>query len=285
MEEAIRNGIPQDGIEDLIRRMIGKCKYVSAGQYLRYCPECAREDIEKYGETYWHRLPQLPGVKFCPKHNCSIKNSSVSFERMRVRIYPASYALCNMDNRMERPESQYEKEYFSIAQETAWLLEHGRKFGGHQPISSKYRGFMKEQNYADFHGTVINRDALRHDFMERYEEAFIAELLPYRGDPLYWLRYLQESIGFNLRPLHHILLMRFFAGTVENFFHTEVKEELPYGRGPWPCANKLCSHYQKDTAVQTEISKMGDEVWRGLNARIAGCVTAGQIRGRVLRNT
>lgn len=41
----------------------------------------------------------------------------------------------------------------------------------------------------------------------------------------------------------------------------EVKEELPYGRGPWPCVNKLCSHYQKETAVQTEISKMGNEVW------------------------
>jgi len=42
--------------------------------------------------------------------------------------------------------------------------------------------------------------------MEKYDEAFITELLPYDGDPLYWLRYLQESIGFNLRPLHHILL-------------------------------------------------------------------------------
>nr|WP_300850421.1 TnsD family Tn7-like transposition protein [uncultured Acetatifactor sp.] len=261
MEEVIRDGIPQDGIEDLIRRMIGKCKYTFTEQYLRYCPECAREDIEKYGETYWHRLPQMPGVKFCPKHRCGIKNSSVSFERMRVRIYPASYVLRDMDYRTECLESQYGEEYFSIAQETAWLLEYGRKFGGHKPISSKYRGFMKEQNYADFHGTSINRDSLRNDFVGKYGEAFIAELLPYEGDPLYWLRYLQESIGFNLRPLHHILLMRFFAGTVENFFHMEVKEELPYGNGLWPCANKLCSHYRKDAAVQTEIRKMGNEIW------------------------
>ena len=261
MEETIQDGIPRDGIEDLIRRMIGKCKYTFTGQYLRYCPECAREDIEKYGETYWHRLPQMPGVKFCPKHRCGIKNSSVSFESMRVRIYPASYVLRNMDGRMGCLESQYVEEYFSIAQETAWLLEHGRKFGGHKPISSKYRGFMKKQNYADFHGTSIDRDALRKDFVEKYGEAFIAELLPYDGDPLYWLRYLQESIGFNLRPLHHILLMRFFAGTVENFLNIEVKEELPYGSGPWPCANKLCSHYRKDAAVQTGIRKMGNEVW------------------------
>ena len=120
---------------------------------------------------------------------------------------------------------------------------------------------MRKQKYADFHGTSIDRDALRHDFVGKYGEAFIADLLPYEGDPLYWLRYLQESIGFNLRPLHHILLMRFFAGTVENFFNMEVEEELPYGSGPWPCANKLCSHYRKDAAVRTRIRKMGDEVW------------------------
>ncbi len=263
MEEAIQDGIPESGIEDLTRRMIGKCKYISAGQYLRYCPECTKEDIKKYGETYWHRLPQLPGVKICPKHGCGIKNSSAPFEGMRVRIYPASYILRNMEGRAECQELQYKymEEYLSIAQETAWLLEYGRKFGGHQPISGKYRELMKARNYADFHGTTINRDDLRRDFMEKYDEAFITELLPCDGDPLYWLRYLQESIGFNLRPLHHILLMRFFAGTVENFFNIEVKAELPYGSGPWPCVNKLCSHYQKDGAMQVEICKKQDEIW------------------------
>lgn len=74
-------------------------------------------------------------------------------------------------------------------------------------------------------------------------------VLPYDGDSLYWLRYLRESIGFNLCPLHHILLMRFFAGTVENFFNIEVKAELPYGSDPWSCANKLCGYYRKDGAI------------------------------------
>ena len=53
----------------------------------------------------------------------------------------------------------------------------------------------------------------------------------------------------------YILLMQFFAGTVENFFNIEVKAELPYGSSHWPCANKLCSHYRKDGAIQVEICK------------------------------
>lgn len=261
MENVIQGGIAEGGIDSLIRRMISKSKYVSTGQYLRYCPECAREDMRKYGEVYWHRLPQLPGVRVCPKHGCGIKNSNAPFEEMRVRIYPASYVLRNMDDNTENQNLQYNEEYLSIAKETEWLLENGRQFGGHQPISSKYRELMREQNYTDFHGTASNREALRYDFVKKYGEAFIAELLPYDGDPLYWLRYLQESIGFNLRPIHHIMLMRFFAGSVDNFINMEVKTELPYGNAPWPCANKLCSHYRKDRARQVKICKKRDEVW------------------------
>ena len=102
-----------------------------------------------------------------------------------------------------------QKEYLSIAKETEWLLENGMRFGGHQPISSKYRELMKKQNYTDFHGVAVGREALRHDFVKKYEGAFFVELLPYEGNFLSWLRYLQESIGFNLRLIHHILLMRF----------------------------------------------------------------------------
>lgn len=194
MENVIRDGIPKEGIDSLVRKMISKSRYVSVGQYLRYCHECVREEIRKYGETYWHRQPQLSGVRTCPKHGCLIKNSSAPFEKMRVRIYPASYVLRNMDDDTESQDLQYKEEYLSLAKETEWLLENGRRFGGHQSISNKYREFMREQNYADFRGTAVNREALRHDFIEKYGETFIAELLPYDGDPLYWLRYLQEAL-------------------------------------------------------------------------------------------
>ncbi len=126
MENVIRDGIPERGIASLVHKMISKSKYVFAGQYLRYCPECAKEDIRKYGEAYWHRLPQLPGVRFCPKHGCHIKNSSAPFDEMWVRIYPASYVLRNMDDDAEGQSLLYKEEYLSIAKETEWLLENGR---------------------------------------------------------------------------------------------------------------------------------------------------------------
>lgn len=48
-------------------------------RYLCYCPQCAKEDRERYGETYWHRVHQIPEMTVCPKH--------------RVRLLPIQAAI------------------------------------------------------------------------------------------------------------------------------------------------------------------------------------------------
>lgn len=45
--------------------------------YLRFCPQCFKEDIETYGEAYWHRLHQVPCVIVCPTHRILLHNSTV----------------------------------------------------------------------------------------------------------------------------------------------------------------------------------------------------------------
>ncbi|MBE6665168.1 MAG: hypothetical protein E7603_02960 [Ruminococcaceae bacterium] len=46
-------------------------------KYLRYCPECAHEDREKHGETYWHRAHQIPRIRICPRHQCFLECSDI----------------------------------------------------------------------------------------------------------------------------------------------------------------------------------------------------------------
>ena len=38
----------------------------------RYCPQCAEEDRAIYGEAYWHIEHQIPFLKICPNHKCSL---------------------------------------------------------------------------------------------------------------------------------------------------------------------------------------------------------------------
>lgn len=46
-------------------------------KYLKYCPICAKEDRDIYGETYWHRKHQIRNVSICPIHQCKLKDSDV----------------------------------------------------------------------------------------------------------------------------------------------------------------------------------------------------------------
>lgn len=38
-------------------------------RFRRYCPVCVREDRKRWGESYWHRAHNLPGVMLCLGHD------------------------------------------------------------------------------------------------------------------------------------------------------------------------------------------------------------------------
>ena len=58
-------------------------------RHLRYCKQCAMEDRELYGETYWHRSHQIIGLDICPKHKSYLINSIVI---LSSKTSPSLYA-------------------------------------------------------------------------------------------------------------------------------------------------------------------------------------------------
>lgn len=63
----------------------------SERRIMRYCPQCFAEDIQQYGEPYWHRLHQLPDIHICLKHHCWLADTDVDYSGMRHSlIYPAT---------------------------------------------------------------------------------------------------------------------------------------------------------------------------------------------------
>lgn len=62
---------------------------------MRYCPLCAAIDRKKYGETYWHRKHQLPGVEICLEHRCRLEDSSVGItvESQRFKLIHAELVI------------------------------------------------------------------------------------------------------------------------------------------------------------------------------------------------
>ena len=64
--------------DERYHNLLYQCKSKQVIRHLRYCPLCAAEDREQYGETYWHRSHQLQGVDVCPLHKCFLQDSSIS---------------------------------------------------------------------------------------------------------------------------------------------------------------------------------------------------------------
>lgn len=53
-------------------------KNVSHGvTHLRVCRACIAEDVQQYGESYWHRQHLLPGVLVCLRHGEPLFETSI----------------------------------------------------------------------------------------------------------------------------------------------------------------------------------------------------------------
>ena len=46
-------------------------------KYLKFCPGCFVAEVEQYGESYWHRSHQIPGMTICKQHRILLFNSHV----------------------------------------------------------------------------------------------------------------------------------------------------------------------------------------------------------------
>lgn len=73
-------------------------------QYLRFCPDCAKRDRRYYGETWWRRQHQLPGVLVCPIDGIPLCRSRISSKYAKKRRAFISAETILTDNAFESIE-------------------------------------------------------------------------------------------------------------------------------------------------------------------------------------
>ena len=59
-------------------------------EYFRYCPECMKDQRSKFGEYYWRRIHQLPGLGFCKRHSCLLECSTIHFHLKEKHLFIAA---------------------------------------------------------------------------------------------------------------------------------------------------------------------------------------------------
>lgn len=90
-EDTVRNWVMegQAGSVDVFLNQFGA--RIPMVKHLRFCPECCAEELERYGEGYWHREHQTPGVLFCRRHHHPLAETAVPYLiRDRNGAIPAS---------------------------------------------------------------------------------------------------------------------------------------------------------------------------------------------------
>jgi len=208
---------------------------------LKYCPACVSEDIETYGETYWHRTHQLPGVLSCVHHGTMLINSTASYRPKIAYDYADATETIEM-HAVEATDSL-----------SALGLERCTKLAAHCNTFLNTKVLVQSSTVNDykqmainsgfvFGGKNISNAKLERAFLSFYGEDLL-ESLGASIDPSNrgnWLRkfFRESSSGFH--PIQHALVTVFLQSTpkIEPL-------SMQFGNGPWKCPNPYANHNEE----------------------------------------
>lgn len=132
-------------------------------KYLRYCPQCVKEDREKYGETYWHRKHQIYGVDVCSVHGCRLEESTI---RNDTKTSPE---LITAESAVEEKEVRYGAEEEAIfARYIMELLDREILWENEVGVGTFLSAKLSESKYTSIRGKQRKLTLLFYDFKIKF---------------------------------------------------------------------------------------------------------------------
>ncbi len=215
---------------------------VSKQNLLKFCPDCAREDYQKFGESYFHREHHLDGIILCPHHGTFIEeyqksDSRVEYTRLRNdRIENSKGTAC---------ESNYSILLRRISRQALYLLENKVDF---KDLKNSYEYFYNTKNLITI-GCSIRQRELAKMFLKSYPTEFLENIgikLDLSKDYC-WLYKIGRDPASCYNPLKHILLILLFANSIQEFIREGRKGiEKVFKEVPYPCLNPVCDNYKRN---------------------------------------
>ena len=127
-------------------------------RHLAYCPSCRSEDLIDYGETYWRRSHQIPGVLLCDRHQCLLTKSSASVCFGDVQFHLAGGTT---DRALALPstfQNQQPSLLTAIAQRSRQFLHEMENDWSGDDRSTRYRRRLVQLGLEGRPGTVSYRN-------------------------------------------------------------------------------------------------------------------------------
>lgn len=221
--------------------LIQKPRRGAATRYLKYCPLCAEQDRQNYGEAYWHREHQMLDIAICPIHDCYLIDSVLIGANGVAKLKPAD---------IEIPLS--DKPIYSNSDVEVRLAKYmSEVFHGELDLRSPVcfgqflRSYIEEPKYISTCGKIRNMEQLTKDFTHFYKSAscsWITESwqlgqILYNQKPNFYA-ICQVSMFLNI-PASDLILMRVPEKSKKELFDETVYKLYEQGLTPDEIAKEL----------------------------------------------
>lgn len=257
--------IPEDRVMKIIQNMInsdGSTIHTQIGvngssidnnRTLKHCPECIKEDINSFGETYWHRIHQLPGVFICPTHQIPlVELRKKLYEYNQNQFLLVSEVLFDNSSTFNCSKQTYEI-LLSFAKEAEWLLNNRITMADYAFYKNQYIVLLKNDKIASPSGRVDQKR-----WFKKFTQFYNYESLKLLESEVYenrtnWIESIVQKHRKVFHPTRHILIIMLLWGNLRTFFSNKINY-LPFGESPWPCLNPAHQFFRKRVIVDLKIT-------------------------------
>ena len=196
---------------------------VHAHASMMHCELCAASDRARFGDAYWRRAHQLPGVWLCPVHESPLQSTRV--ERGSARGSRPNYVTLESALQAGPAEPMIVPEFLrqhllALAAGSAWLLDSWQRPRWAHLIAERYRACFADGGWLHPSGRVRQtelRDALAGWYGDDLISVLGCELGPRESA---WVDRICRNDPWYPPPLYHLLLVRFLGVGLEGFAST-----------------------------------------------------------------
>lgn len=195
----------------------------------KYCVLCYGEDVDLFGEAFWHRGHQIPGVDVCCHHDVVLNIYQPGCDQLGSGYYLAPPDKLNSkDFRKNNLDtvSYISKKSFEILLNQAFDIN--RVNYCDQLIAA---GYSKNRQ--------IDQAAIITKFNSFYGTETLNSLATHIGSKFGWIPEIIRRPSHIFNPVRHILFSKFCAELPLRLYPISN----PFKEGPWICYNKASDHY------------------------------------------
>jgi hypothetical protein len=221
--------------------------------YLRFCKSCWKEEIQMYGEPYWHRVHQLPGVMMCPHHKKPLMDSPILVSHSNYDFHAASVSMIEKSRICGHFKGDVADKLILLSQNSQWLLENGHERSTYERTFTRYDLWLRNKGLSSLNGRVWH-NKIFSAVNSFFGEDFLKMVDAYDEDQTYtWSKRILFGSSKLQHPMYHILLHILLAGSTATFLDSDCQAPKPYGESPWPCRNPICPYNLKDVIDEIDM--------------------------------